>query len=153
MIMKFITIGKMANNNLSMVEREYVKWISRFRKLEIVELKQVENHDDINKIISEQEDIILRHVSHNDFVCLLDLRGKELDSIEFSKHIDNWQRLGKEIVFIFGGSYGVGPKVFERANFCWCLSKLTFPHLLARILVLEQIFRAYKIINNQTYHK
>lgn len=151
--MKFITIGKMGNNNLSNVESEYVKWISRFTKLEIVELKQVENHDDINKIISEQEDLILKNISDNDFVCLLDLRGKELDSLELSRYIDQWQQMSREVVFVFGGSYGVGSKVLGRANFCWCLSKLTFPHLLARVLVLEQIFRSYKIINNQTYHK
>lgn len=151
--MKIISIGKMGGHDLANLENEYVKWIRRFTKIEIIELKQQENHDDINKIIREQEELILKNIHDNDFVCLLDIRGKMLDSLAFSKLLSKWHELGKEIIFVIGGSYGVGEKVVSRANYKWSFSQLTFPHLLARIILLEQIFRSYKIMNNQTYHK
>lgn len=151
--MKVISIGKMGNHSLASLENEYVKWIRRFTKIEIIELKQQENHDDINKIIREQEELILKNIHDTDFVCLLNIQGKMLDSLAFSKLLNKWHDSGKEVVFVIGGSYGVGEMVIARANYNWSFSQLTFPHLLARIILLEQIFRSYKIINNQAYHK
>ena len=98
--------------------------------------------------------MILDKVSNDDYVVLLDLRGKYYSSVEISHVIDQASTYGsKNIVFIIGGSLGVDENVLKRANVVWKLSNNTFPHGLVRVLVLEQIFRSYRILNNHAYHK
>ena len=140
-----------------MLVDEYLKRILPYTKISIDELKDHPNFDDeaSNRLSIEKESkSILDKITVDDFVILLDLRGKYYSSIEVSQLINQASIYGsKNIVFIIGGSLGVDETVTQRANTVWKLSNNTFPHAIVRALVLEQIYRSYRILNNQAYHK
>ena len=117
--------------------------------MEVIELPDY-NYD-IEKTKYEEGKNILSKISDKDFVVTLEISGKNLSSIELSNFIDN--NISKNLVFIIGGSYGLSSDVINRSNYSLSFSKLTFPHQLFRILLLEQIYRSFKIINNESYHK
>lgn len=96
---------------------------------------------------------ILDKLKNADFAVLLDERGKQFTSREYADVLDRWQKLGQDIVFIIGGPDGVSPEVRERANLVWSLSRLTLPHGLARILLVEQLYRAWSISAGHPYHR
>jgi 23S rRNA (pseudouridine1915-N3)-methyltransferase len=96
---------------------------------------------------------ILEKLKYADFAVLLDERGKQFTSCEFADVLNRWQKLGQDIVFIIGGPDGVSPEVRERANLVWSLSRLTLPHGLARILLVEQLYRAWSISAGHPYHR
>ncbi len=101
----------------------------------------------------EESVSILKNVTEKDYVILLDERGKELSSIDFSKVIETCMNDGsKRLVFIIGGAYGVSEEIKERADFIWSLSKLVFPHQLVRLILVEQIYRAFTILKGEKYH-
>ena len=103
--------------------------------------------------MDKEKDLIIKHISSKDYVITLEIEGKQLNSLEFSKKIEELQIYNSSIVFIIGGSYGLHQQIKDRADYKFSFSKLTFPHQLFRIILLEQIYRAYKIINNESYHK
>lgn len=156
-MIKIVCVGKLKEKAIISLVDDYLKRILPYSKISIDELKDYPNYDDeaSNKLSIEKESkSIIDKITNDDFVILLDLRGKYYTSIEISQIIDQASLYGsKNIVFVIGGSLGVDETVVQRANSVWKLSNNTFPHGLVRVLVLEQIYRSYRILNNQAYHK
>ena len=150
-MIKIICIGKIKEQYLKDATSEYLKRISKYTKIEILELPDY--NFDIKKTIDSESDNILKNIKETDYNILLDIEGKSYNSIEFAKTIDKIRNNYSNINFIIGGSNGVNDKikniVKERISF----SKLTFPHQLFRVILLEQIYRSFKILNNEEYHK
>ena len=151
-MIKIITIGFIKEQYLKDAIAEYKKRISKYTNLEIIELKD-EDFGEIEKTLKVEEEKILKQLSDRDYIITLEIEGKELTSIEFAKKIENIQLENSNITFIIGGSYGLSDTIKNRANYHLSFSKMTFPHQLFRVLLLEQIYRAYKINNNESYHK
>lgn len=153
-----ISVGKNKDKALTQLEKEYVKRLSAFTKVEVIEVKDEANdHIDREKemiLIKEKEgQRVLSKIKEQSFVVLLDLHGKMMDSIVFSKQIETWQSSQSNLTFVIAGSLGPSEELVRRANVRWKLSDLTFTHLMTRILVLEQIYRAYMIQKGRSYHK
>ena len=151
-MIKIITIGFIKEQYLKDAIAEYKKRISKYTNLEIIELKD-EDFGEIEKTLKVEEEKILKQLSDRDYIITLEIEEKELTSIEFAKKIENIQLENSNITFIIGGSYGLSDTIKNRANYHLSFSKMTFPHQLFRVLLLEQIYRSYKIINNESYHK
>ena len=154
-----ITVGKIKEKYLKEAIDEYSKRLTRYCKLEIIELADEKTPDNASEkeeqqIKEKEGDLILSKVKDNAYVIAMDLKGKHITSEEFSNFIDNLGVTGNpNITFIIGGSLGLSQKVIQRANYKLCFSKMTFPHQLFRVMLLEQIYRAFRIIKNEPYHK
>ncbi len=144
-MIKIICIGKIKEKYLEDLINDYLKRIKKYHKIEMLELKD----SDIN---SESKELINK-INKKDFNILLDVKGEALDSKDFSNLINNTFNFNSNITFIIGGSDGVNKEVKDLVNKQISFSKLTFPHGIFRGILLEQIYRAFKIINNETYHK
>ena len=129
-----------------------IKRLSKYTNLEIIELEDIDNKSKEVALSKEKEEI-LKHLNKKDYIITLDIDGKELNSVEFAKKIDNIYLTNSNITFIIGSSYGISEDIKELSNYRLSFSKMTFPHKLFRVLLLEQIYRAYKINNNEEYHK
>lgn len=151
-MIKILCVGKIKENFFKDAISEYSKRLSKYTNLQIIEVDDI-NSDNINTILNKEKDLIIKHISSKDYVITLEIEGKQLNSLEFSKKIEELQIYNSSIVFIIGGSYGLHQQIKDRADYKLSFSKLTFPHQLFRIILLEQIYRAYKIINNESYHK
>lgn len=138
---------------------EYVKRITPYCNVEIIEFKDepISDHphkSEIEKAKNIECDRVLKYLKPNEYLIALDLNKKEYDSVEFSKQIsNNLEKNGGNISFVIGGSYGLCDALKKRANESLSLSKFTFLHQMSRLILLEQIYRAFKILNNETYHK
>ena len=138
---------------------DYLKRIQPYEKTEIIEVedeKAPESNSDAEneKVKTTEGSKLLKQIRDTDYVVLLDLAGKEMDSVSLSKHIESVHTRGyNRIVFVIGGSLGVIRELIARADFRWKLSVNTFPHQLCRIIVLEQIYRAFRILHHEPYHK
>ncbi|MGL4873784.1 MAG: 23S rRNA (pseudouridine(1915)-N(3))-methyltransferase RlmH, partial [Clostridium sp.] len=138
---------------------EYSKRLSRYCKLEIIELADEKTPDNASEkeelqIKEKEGTAILSKIKENAFVIAMDLGGKNLTSEEFSKFIEQQGVIGNSnIVFLIGGSLGLSDEVKRRANYKLCFSKMTFPHQLFRVMLLEQVYRAYRIMKGEPYHK
>ena len=157
MKIKIYAIGKAKDFYLSGIN-EYVKRISPYAKVEIVEvkdesIKENPSNNEIAKAIEVEGDRVLKLLKEKEYLIGLDLNKKEYDSVEFSKFLENKLTSSGSISFVIGGSYGLSPKLKERCNDFLTLSKMTFLHQMTRLILLEQIYRAFKILNNETYHK
>lgn len=148
-MIKIICVGKLKEKYLIEAIKEYKKRLSKYTKLEIIELPDY-NYDQAKTKIEEGKNILSK-ISQKDYVVTLEINGNELDSICLSSFIDS--NISKNITFIIGGSNGLSDDVLKRANYSLSFSKLTFPHQLFRVLLLEQIYRSFKIMNNESYHK
>lgn len=154
-----ICVGKIKENYMSDAIREYSKRLSKYCKLDIVEVadeKTDENaSESMNRQIKDKEgERILRQIKEDSFVITLEILGKMLTSTEFAYKIENICISGKShITFIIGGSLGLSDKVSKRSDYRLSFSKMTFPHQLMRVILLEQIYRAFRINNNEPYHK
>ena len=153
-----ICIGKIKEIYLKNAIQEYSKRLTKYCKLHIIELPDEKIPDKINPtIINEIKEKecsnIIRHISKDTFPVCLDLKGKELSSEEFSKTIDTLSLTTSSITFIIGGSLGLTSQLINMCKQSLCFSKMTFPHQLIRVFLLEQIFRAFKISNGETYHR
>ena len=144
-MIKVICVGKTKELYLDNLIGDYTKRINKYHKLTIINLKD-------SNITNESNEIIAK-LSKKDFNILLDIKGDLLDSLEFSKLISETFNFNSNITFIIGGSCGVNEEVKRLVNRKISFSKLTFPHQLFRIILLEQIYRGFKIINNESYHK
>ncbi|MCI5983816.1 MAG: 23S rRNA (pseudouridine(1915)-N(3))-methyltransferase RlmH [Firmicutes bacterium] len=148
-MIKLISVGKIKENFYKEAIKEYEKRLSKYTKLNIIEL---EDEPNINGILKEGEKI-LKNINEKDYVITLEIEGNMLTSEELAKKIDETLQINSNITFVIGGSYGISNKVKERSNYKLSFSKQTFPHQLFRIMFLEQLYRTFKINNNETYHK
>ena len=144
-MIKILCIGKIKESFYQDAIKEYMKRLSKYHKVIIEELP------DSNK--QKEEELLLKKINQKDYNIVLDIEGKMLNSIELSNHIDKTFQINSNITFIIGGSDGLTEKVKEIADFKLSFSKLTFPHQLFRAILLEQIYRSFKILNHETYHK
>lgn len=151
-MIKIICVGKIKEKFLKDAIDEYSKRISKYTKLEIIEVSDRDKLP-IKDILDKEGNDILKHINDKDYVITLEITGNNLSSIELTKKIDTTLNNYSNIVFVIGGSYGLSDSIKNRSNYPLSFSKLTFPHQLFRVMLLEQIYRAYKINNNETYHK
>lgn len=139
--------GNLKEKYLKEAEKEYLKRLSKYAKVTVTETKE---YEDIEKEGTE----LLKKIKDNSFVIALAIKGGEMSSTEFSSYLENLGIKGEsDVTFVIGGSDGLSDKVLERADSTLSFSKLTFPHQLMRIFLLEQIYRSFKIIKNEPYHK
>jgi len=150
-MIKIICIGKIKENYLKEAIDEYKKRLSKYTKLEIIELPDASF--DIKKNLEVERDLIIKSIKETDYNILLDINSKELNSIEFANNLDRIRQVNSNINFIIGGSNGVHDDIRKIVNERISFSKLTFPHQLFRVILLEQIYRSFKILNNEEYHK
>lgn len=148
-MIKIICVGKIKEKFFKEAIDEYSKRLSKYTKLEIIEVNDENNGD----ILKKEASSILKYVSNNDYVITLEIDGNNLSSLELAKKINDTLIINSNIVFIIGGSLGLDKTVKEISNYSLSFSKLTFPHQLFRIILLEQIYRSFKILNNESYHK
>jgi len=145
-MIKLIAVGKIKKDYLKVATIDYTTRINKYHKINIIEI------EDSN--IKCEKDKIMNYISDKEYVIILDISGKQIDSLEFSRVIDNLFATGKSnITFVIGGSDGLDEEIKMRANSAISFSKMTFPHQLFRVIFLEQLYRAFKILNNETYHK
>mgnify|MGYP004618900875 CR=1 FL=1 len=148
-MIKIVCVGKIKEKFFREAIEEYEKRLSKYTKLEIIEI-----HDESNGNVLEKEaNNILKNIREKDYVIDLEIEGNILSSEQLATKIDNIQLNYSNITFVIGGSYGLSKLVKERSNYHLSFSKMTFPHQLFRIILLEQIYRSFKINNNETYHK
>lgn len=156
MKIKIIALGKIKDKFLKDGIDELKKRLTPYTNFEIIELQPIEIKD-LNlttKILDQEGEKILSLIKPTDFVITMEIKGKQLTSEEFAQKIKDIANEGlSEIVFVIGSSCGLSQNVSARANFKLSLSKMTFLHQYARLLLTEQIYRAFKILNNETYHK
>lgn len=152
-------VGKIKEKFYSQAIEEYSKRLSKYCKLEIKEAADDKTPDSasdtVNRMIKEKEgDRLLSFIKDDSYVIALAIDGKMLDSVELSEKIDNLMLSGKsDIVFVIGGSLGLDKRVLDRADYKLSFSKMTFPHQLMRVILLEQIYRSFRIMKNEPYHK
>lgn len=144
-MIKIICIGKLKERYLIEAIEDYKKRINKYHKLDIIELS------DSN--IETEKELIKKKINSKDYIITLEIEGQQLNSIELSKKIEKIFITNPNITFIIGGSDGLHQEIKEISNYKLSFSRLTFPHGLFRLILLEQIYRSFKIINNETYHK
>lgn len=153
-----VCIGKIKEKFFKDAIDEYSKRLSKYCKLNILELPDEKIPDKLNQnlendIKSKECTNMINHIKKDSYIICLDLAGKEISSEEFSKNIENISMQSGQITFVIGGSLGLNREILNLANQKICFSKMTFPHQLIRVFLLEQIFRAFKISNGETYHR
>ena len=157
MKIRILAVGKIKEEYLLDALKEYSKRISAFSDLEIVELAEAklskENKSEIQLAVDKESTLIINSLNKKDFNILLDIEGKELDSIKLAQLFATTQQTNSSFTFIIGGSHGVNDLVKKSVNLRLSFSKLTFPHQFVRVMLLEQIYRIFKINNNHMYHK
>lgn len=144
-MIKIICVGKVKEAFYRDAIDEYIKRMSKYHKLEIIEV--------IDSDINNEKDLILKKVDKKDFIITLEIEGKMISSLEFASFIDKTLIGNSNITFIIGGSDGLADEIKDLSNYKLSFSKMTFPHQLFRVILLEQIYRAFKILNNESYHK
>ncbi len=151
-MIKLITVGQIKEKYLKDAIEEYKKRISKYTNIEIIEVKD-EGLVEEEKAKNKEAEKIIKHISDKDYLITLEIEGNQMTSRDFAKKLDNILIENSNIVFIIGGSYGLSDEIKNKAKLHLSFSKMTFPHQLFRVLLLEQIYRAYKINNNESYHK
>ena len=154
-----ITVGKIKEKYLKDAIAEYSKRLSKYCKLEIVEVADEKTPDQASEnaerqIRQKEGERILRYVKDDAYVFTLEIGGTMLDSVAFAKKMETLGIQGKShLIFIIGGSIGLGEEVLRRSDYALSFSKMTFPHQLMRVILLEQVYRGYRIIEGAPYHK
>ena len=154
-----ITVGKIKEKYLKDAIAEYSKRLSRYCKLEILEVADEKTPDGASEIVEEnirekEGERSLKLITEDAYVITLEISGKMLTSEELADRIETLGIQGKShLVFVIGGSIGLGREVLRRSDYALSFSKMTFPHQLMRVILLEQIYRSYRIINGEPYHK
>ena len=151
-MIKIICVGKIKEKFYRDAIEEYLKRLSKYTKIEIIECKDY-SLDNIEEEKEKEKNEIERYISDKDYVISLDIKGNYLTSEEFAEKIDKTLISNSNIDFIIGGSNGLHDFIKKRSNYLLSFSKMTFPHQLFRVILLEQIYRGFKIINNESYHK
>ena len=160
MLIKVVAVGKIKEKFYKDAIAEYEKRMKAYNKVEIVEVadeKAPETLSDkeIEMVKDSEGERILSKIKDDSFVVTLEIKGKDLDSIGFAKLIQKemLDGFGRDLVFVIGGSNGLGENVLKRSNYKISFGKMTYPHQLMRVILMEQIYRAYRIINKEPYHK
>lgn len=154
-----ITVGKIKEKYLKDAIAEYTKRLSKYCKLEIVEVSDEKTPDNASEVVEDQvrakeAERILKYVKDDAYIITLEIGGKMLSSEELADKVEKLGIQGtSHIIFIIGGSIGLGKEVLAKSNYALSFSKMTFPHQLMRVILLEQIYRSYRIINGEPYHK
>lgn len=154
-----IGVGKIKEKFYTQAIQEYSKRLSRYCQLEIIEVadektKEQASENEIQLVKEKEGERILKNIREDGYVIALAIEGKQLDSVELSEKMERLGVDGKShIYFVIGGSLGLSDAVLRRADFKLSFSRMTFPHQLMRVILLEQIYRAYRIINHEPYHK
>ena len=151
-MIKIITVGQIKERYLQDAIKEYKKRLSKYTKREVIEVKNEGLVEEV-KAIKLEEEKIKKHINDRDYIVTLEIEGKQMTSVEFANKIDNILIENSNVDFIIGGSYGLSDDIKNMSRLHLSFSKMTFPHQLFRVLLLEQIYRAYKINNNESYHK
>lgn len=152
-MIKLVCVGKVKDKNLQALINDYKKKINRYHKFEIIEVKDESIIDDEKAVLDREALSVLKQIKDNEYVILLDIHGKQKDSIEFAKHLDKLFIQKSTITFVIGGSLGLGESLIKRGNERMSLSEMTFLHQMTRLIIAEQIYRCFKINHNETYHK
>ena len=156
MKIKIIALGKIKEKFLKEGINEFLKRLTPYASVSVLELSPIEIKDEnlTEKILLEEGEKILSNIKPLDFVITMEIGGKQFSSEEFASKIKTLTNDGvQEIVFVIGSSCGIGENVSKRANLKMSMSKMTFLHQFARLILIEQIYRAFKIIKGETYHK
>lgn len=154
-----ITVGKIKEKYLKDAIAEYSKRLSRYCKLEIIEVTDEKTPDHASESVedairSKEAERIQKYIKEDAYIITLEIGGKQLASEELAEKIDKLGIQGvSHIIFIIGGSIGLGREVLSKSDYALSFSKMTFPHQLMRVILLEQIYRSYRIINGEPYHK
>ncbi len=151
-MIKIITVGSIKEKYLKDAIEEYQKRLKKYTDLEIIEIKE-EGLLPAKQAMAKEAEKINKHINEKEYIITLEIEGKELTSEELSKKIEDIMIINSNITFIIGGSYGIDKSIKDKAKYHLSFSKMTFPHQLFRVLLLEQIYRAFKIMNNESYHK
>ena len=156
MKINLIVVGELKEKYLTEACKEYIKRISRFHSLTIItieeeKLPKIPNDADISKCLIKEGMKIEKHLKG--YIVVLDVLGEMIDSPHLSKLIESASLNYDTITFVIGGSYGIADNIKKQANFRLSFSKMTFPHQLMRVIFLEQLYRAFTILNNISYHK
>ena len=151
-MIKIICVGKIKEKFFKDAVNEYQKRITKYTKFDIIEVSDVDNSS-IQVILEKEKDLFMKYINPKDYVITLEIDGNSLSSIELANKIDNIFNTNSNITFVIGGSYGLHDDIKALANFHLSFSKLTFPHQMFRVMLLEQIYRIFKINNNENYHK
>lgn len=159
MKISILTVGKVKEKFYREAIEEFQKRLSRYCKLEMIEVADEKTPDHASEneeqiIKAKEGERLLRYIKDNDYVCALAIEGQQLDSVALAEKINLLGINGtSSIVFVIGGSLGLDARVLKRADFKLSFSKMTFPHQLMRVILMEQIYRSYRIINKEPYHK
>lgn len=159
MQVKIITVGKLKEKYWCDAVKEYVKRLRAYTKVDIVEVAEERSPDqpstaEIENCKIKEGERIKKHLSPSFFVIPLAIEGKMVSSEELAQRIDRWTVEGKsQLAFIIGGSYGLSKDIINEANFLLSFSLMTFPHQMMRVVLLEQVYRAFKIMRGEPYHK
>lgn len=151
----FLSLGKTNEKYLIEGISLYQNRLKHYTSFEMIEIPNIKKSKNLTKLelMKKEGDLILKNIQNSDHLVLLDEKGKEYNSINFSEKIQNWMLSGKKrIVFVVGGSYGFSNDLYHRGNEKISLSKMTFSHQMVRLFFLEQLYRGYSILNNQPYH-
>lgn len=152
-MIRIIGVGRIKDSNLGTLIEDYKKKINRYHKIEIIEVKDEAIRDNETEVLRIEGERVLKLIDNRDYVIVLDLHGKQMDSLKFAKHIDELFNTNSRLVFVIGGSLGLSAELVARANERLKLSEMTFLHSMTRLILIEQIYRAFKILGNETYHK
>jgi 23S rRNA (pseudouridine1915-N3)-methyltransferase len=144
-MIKIICVGKIKEKYLKEAINDYVKRIGKYHKIEIVEV--------MDSDMTRERDLIVKHIGSRDYIITLEIEGSNISSIELAEKIDKTFITNNTITFIIGGSDGLHSDIKKLSNYKLSFSKMTFPHGLFRVILLEQIYRSFKILNGESYHK
>lgn len=153
-----LTVGKLKESYLTSAVNDYLIRLKPFADVEIHEIKEhllpeQPSPSDTLQALEDEGKKLITFIQPKDWIVVLDLHQPQLDSLQLAQRCNHWQLKSSSWVFVIGSSHGLSPLIKQKASFTWTLSSLTFPHGLVRLLVLEQLYRAFKINAHQTYHK
>ncbi len=155
MRIQLISVGTKMPDWVETGIEEYTKRLSHAFPLQIKEIPagKRQKNADIPRILAQEAELILAQVTPQEYCVVLDVQGRSWSTEELAQQLSQWQQSGNNIALVIGGPEGLAPEVYQRANARWSLSKLTFPHPLVRVILAEQLYRAWTILQNHPYHR
>ena len=154
-MIKIVAVGKIKSNSLNALINDYLKKISSYHKIELIEVKDeaIIANDSNEAILDKEANRVLKQIKDDEYVIVLDFHGEMISSEELASKMDKLFVSYSKITFVIGGSLGLGKEIIRRSNYRLKLSPMTFLHSMTRLIILEQIYRSFKINTHETYHK